>query len=377
MHIGVNARRLEGQRFGVARYIEYLLKFWNRMLGPDERVTVFVRSPFDPAELALSPKFSSELLTPRLTGATWENLVLPASARRMDVLLCPSYTAPLHGSTPLVVVTHSLTEAAPNATISWRERVYSEWYRRSARRAQRVIVPSPLIVDALPATYGVARDRIDMVPLGVDVETFRPIEDDAVLKATRQRHLGSDCPYLLFVGKMSRRRNIPGLLEAFAILKRRARLPHKLLLFGPNHEGLPLETLIAELGLGDDVVQTDGKVASHAELVAVYAAADAFVQPAIIETASLPVLEAFSTGLPVVVSGGAGLEGLVGEAALVSDGPTAESLAGAIERLLDDSPLRASLRDRGFARAQDYSWENTARKTLAVLRRVGGGRADG
>lgn len=370
MHIGVNARRLEGQRFGVARYIEYMLKFWNRMLLPEERVTVFVRSPFDPAELDLSAQFAVEELKPTLTGTTWENLILPSQAERTDVLFCPSYTAPLRGSTPLVVVTHSLNELGPSADMSWRTRAYEALYRLSARRARRVIVPAMAIAELMPEHYGVPRALIDVVPLGVDVETFRPVDDPQLLRATRRRYLGADLPFILFVGKMSRRRNIPGLLTAFATLKRRAGVPHKLLLFGPNHEGLPLERLIEELGISDDVVQTDGRVATHAELVAVYASADAFVHPTMVDTTSLPILEAFSTGLPVVTTAGSGIEAHVGQAALLSDDPSAESIAAALERVLADQPLRTLLRTRGFEHARRFSWESTARQTLDVLRQV-------
>src|SRR5260221_704335 len=81
--------------------------------------------------------------------------------------------------------------------------------------------------------YGIKGDKVDIVVQGAD-ESFRPIDDAALKRATRVRFLGSDRPYIVFVGKLSTRRNIPILIEAFAIVKRRTKLPHALLLVGPN-----------------------------------------------------------------------------------------------------------------------------------------------
>jgi glycosyltransferase involved in cell wall biosynthesis len=371
MHIGVNGRRLEGQRFGVGRYIEYMLKYWSRLLSPRDRVTIFVRAPFRPSDLGLSDQFTARVLSPALSGFMWENLVLPRHAAATDVLFCPSYTAPLAGGPPLVVATHSLDEAVPGAHPWWYAQSYTRWYRRSARRAKRVVVPSEWTSTAMQTHYGVGSKRIKVVPLGVDVETFRPLGDLDLLSATRRRYLGSDVPYILFVGKMSGRRNIPVLLAAFALLKKRQRFPHKLLLFGPNHEGLPLAALTAELGIGTDVVHTDGKVKGHAELVPVYAAADAFVHPTAFDATSLPVLEAFATGVPVITVRTSGIKEIAEEGALLVDEVSAESLAAALTRVLTDQALRSKLRANGLGYAHRCTWENTARRTLEIVRSVG------
>lgn len=377
MHIGVNGRRLEGQRFGVGRYIEYMLKYWSRLLSPGDRVTVFVRAPFRPSELGLSDQFTARLLSPALNGLVWENLVLPRHASATDVLFCPSYTAPLAGGPPLVVATHSLDEAVPGAHPWWYAQSYTRWYRWSARRAKRVVVPSEWTSAAMQTHYGVGSERIEVIPLGVDVETFRPLADLNFLNATRRRYLGSDVPYILFVGKMSSRRNIQVLLAAFALLKQRQSFPHKLLLFGANHEGLPVAALTAALGISEDVVHTEGRVNSHAELVPVYAAADAFVHPTAFDATSLPVLEAFATGVPVITVRTSGIREIAEEGALLVDKVSAESLAAALARVLTDQALRSKLRANGLEYAHRCSWENTARATLDVLRQVAGENAHG
>src|SRR5689334_3546003 len=141
MHIGVSAWRLHGQRFGVGRYIEYLLKHWNTMLEPADRVTIFTRAPFDPHTLGLSPAFANATIQPALTNALWENLLLPGAARDVDVLFGPSYTLPLLSRGRSVVTIHSVDEAA-GAHSLWHRLTYEQKYRLSARRADMVITNS-------------------------------------------------------------------------------------------------------------------------------------------------------------------------------------------------------------------------------------------
>src|SRR5262249_6962 len=148
----------------------------------------------------------------------------------------------------------------------------------SAHTADRVIANSHYVKTCLERRYGVPSGKIDVIWLGAD-DAFRPMEDSELLRETRVRYLGSDRPFLLFIGRSSRRRNIPLLLEAFSILKKKYRIPHALLLMGPNRAQIPLAELAQRLGISGSVVHTIGQVAHHSELVPVYCAADAFVLP--------------------------------------------------------------------------------------------------
>ncbi len=367
MQIGLNGRRLEGQRLGVGRYLEYLLKCWDRQLTGEDRIKLFVRSAFDKGSLGLSDRVEVCHLRPRLTGATWENLVLPRQASQIDVLFCPSYTAPLRYSGPLVVANHSVNESDPGSR-TWKDQyVYGPWYERSLRKATRVIVPASVTQKHVQETYSIPPERIHIVAQGAD-DAFRPLENPELVRETRRKYLGCDVPYLLFVGKLSARRNIPTLIRAFARLKRQRYPPHKLLLVGPNHHHLPLAELVAELDLQDSVVQTDGRFTEHAELVPIYNAADIFVQPSLYEGFSMTTVEAFACGVPVIAANRGGLGELAGRHALMVDNPTEEALAAAIDHVLRDPALGAQLRRQSLERAKDLRWDRTARETLAVLR---------
>lgn len=369
MQIGVNARRLVGQRLGIGRYLEYLFHYWSHQLGDDERADLYVPMPVDVTELHLAPALTLRTLSPRLGGIAWENLVMPRAARSADVLFGPSYTLPLRYRRPCVVATHSVNESESRSHSRTYDFSYTPWYRRSARIATRVIVPSKSTFQDVQEHYGVPGERIDIVREGVDA-SFQPIEDPEALRRTRVEMLGVDAPYILFVGKLSQRRSIPTLMEAFARARAEHDLPHHLVLFGPNVLGQPLAEIAAGLGIEGCFVQTDGRISRHSELIGVYSAADLYVYPSLYDGYSLTTVEAMACGTPVVTLNRAALTEIAEGAAYLLDELSVDGLADAIGRVVGDRSLHADLRARGRARAATLRWEDTARGTLDVLRRV-------
>ena len=372
MRVGFNGHRLSGQRLGVGRYIEYMLRYWGEQLAPGEEVELYLRRALEPAArdyLALPPTIRERVLPPDVSGIPWENLALRRQARRTDVLFCPAYTAPVRYPGRVVVATHSVNEIASGAHAWWYPHTYGRLYRHSAEQAEAVIVTSETTREDIARLWDIPRERMVVVLQGAD-DCFRPMDDPAALAAVRRQFFGGDRPFILFVGKASTRRNIPLLLRAFAQLRREQRIPHGLLLFGPNPDDLPLAELCAELGITGDVVQTEGRIVDHRDLVPIYNAADVFVHPSLYEGWSMTTVEAMACGTAVVAANRGGLGELVAGHALTLDTPTVDSLADAIGRVLTDDALRAELRRKSFARGSAINWREAARQTLDVLRRV-------
>ena len=170
------------------------------------------------------------------------------------------------------------------------------------------------------------------------------------------------------MGSLEPGKNRGRLLQAFGRLRARG-LEHTLAVAGQRawrFEGE--EPLAGRLGLAD-AVRFLGYV-PPADLPALYSAADLFVFPSLYEGFGLPALEALACGTPVVTSSVSALPEVVGDAALQVDPLDVEALAEAMERLLRDDGLRADLRERGLRRAEEFSWERTARQTLAVYERA-------
>jgi glycosyltransferase involved in cell wall biosynthesis len=338
------------------------------LLEPQEEVSLFVRRPLDEDLASLSPRIKPVLLKAEMSGIPWENFYLRGPASRHDVLFCPAYTAPVGYRGRLVVATHSVNETHANVHSWIHNQTYSRLNRHCARRADAVIVPAESTREAVIGHYGVRPERITIINQGAD-DAFQPIDDEALLSQTRTGFFGHDRPYILFVGKCSPRRNIPMLLEVFARLRAQKNIPHGLLLFGPNHEGLPLDQLCESLGISDDVVQTDGVVEKHTDLVPVYAAASVFVHPSENEGWSMTTVEAMACGVAVVAADRGGLGEVARGHALMVD-PLVDDLTEAIGKVLEDDALRRELGRLGRERGRALRWSEIAGQTLDVVRAV-------
>src|SRR5215217_1660192 len=180
----------------------------------------------------------------------------------------------------------------------------------------------------------------------------------------------ADAPYILFVGKLSRRRHIPELLAAFRDIS--AEVPHRLLLAGPNLLQLDIEALIAELGL-------QGRALYHGfvpddDVPLLYAGAGLFVLASEGEGFSLTTLEAMQSGVPVITLDRPNMvEVTEGAAYLVPDGRV-ETLTRAMRAVLRDRSLHADLRRRGLERTRALTWSAMAQRSLDVLWSVAAGR---
>jgi len=225
-------------------------------------------------------------------------------------------------------------------------------------RAAHVMAPSQATRRDLLRHLGLAPERVTVVPHAVDHALFRPAAAPA------------PWPYVLVVGSEHPRKNLATVLRAFALLKSRpAHDALRLVKVGEPGDGeapfgAATSRLLRELGLEREVVLT-GRVADE-ELVRWYAGALCLLMPSRAEGFGLPPLEAMACGTPSVVSTAGSLPEVVGDAGIVVAPDDVRGLAEAVDRLSTDAGLRAALRFRGLLRAAQFTWERTARETLAV-----------
>jgi glycosyltransferase involved in cell wall biosynthesis len=190
-----------------------------------------------------------------------------------------------------------------------------------------------------------------------------------------QRYLAShNLPdqYILFVGTFEPRKNLGGLLRAYAELRAEMRDAPPLVIAGRRGWLFQDMFVLAEqLHLGKSIIWLDNP--SDGDLPALYGAASVFCLPSRYEGFGLPVLEAMACGTPVVVSERGSLPEVVGEAGLLVNPDDPNSIAAGLTKVLSDSVLSADLRRRGLTWAQAFTWRKTAELTLAVYHRVLGG----
>ena len=299
-------------------------------------------------------------------------LTLSAELRKHPVdVLHVQFTAPPFCPCPVVVSIHDLSFEHLPHTFHRRSRTQLRLtVRHSAKRAAQILTLSEHTRRDVIDTYRIDPTRITAIPLAAP-RHFSPVEDNRELQRVRHNY-GIDGPYILSVGSIQPRKNLPRLINAYASLRGKyveAELP-KLVLVG-KRAWLYDETtrVLAESGLKESVILT-GYV-PESDLPALYSGALCFVYPSYFEGFGLPPLEAMKCGAPVIVGNKTSLPEVVGDAALTVDPYDVSSIAGAIERLVNDSDLRRELSVKGRSRAETFDWRETARRTLQIYEQVG------
>lgn len=377
--VGIDARPLVRQPTGVGRYVLNLTRAMARL---DGTIRLHLYLPEDvPAETdaELGPVARTVLRRPAALPRRMDNVFLWTHARipwhlrrhPVDLLHGTFYTLPAVCPCPAVVTLHDITFDLHPEWFTRRARLAFGFAAASARRARHVLTVSESSRRDICDRYGVDPSRVTAIPLAAD-ESFARVDDERRLREVRARHATGD-RFLLHVGAISPRRNIPRLLEAFARV--RALAPDlTLALAGPvEPPSAPLEPLIARLGL-EGAVRLMGYVPT-ADLPALYSAALAVVYPSLYEGFGLPVVEAMACGAPVVAGNTSSLPEVAGDAALLVDPLDTEALTQAIRSVVESRELRAHLSRAGGERAASFRWEETARRTLEVYRMAAGGGA--
>jgi alpha-1,3-rhamnosyl/mannosyltransferase len=308
----------------------------------------------------------------RAVRLAFQQVALPPllAALGVDVLHSPTFIMPAwRGRRGHLLTVHDMTSflVPDRHPASRRGRLYEAAVAGSIRRAGLVSVPSAAVkADIARLLPDVAAERVRVIPWGVD-EAFRPRQRDEIDRTLDR--LGVPRPYILYVGTLDPRKNLPALVEAYARWLAAAGGPEHLVLAGQY--GWSVEALLARLG-GTHLagrVHLAGYVA-EADLPALYAGARLFVYPSLLEGFGFPPLEAMAAGAPVVASRSSSLEeNLAGAAELVAPEDVGQ-LAAAMQRLLADDGARSRSIAAGLRRAASFRWDACARSTLECYREI-------
>jgi glycosyltransferase involved in cell wall biosynthesis len=237
------------------------------------------------------------------------------------------------------------------------------------KRLGRITVPSQCTKDDLVRHLAADPDEVTVVSRGVDPR-FQPARRLDPVAALKRRYRLPD-RLILYVGTIEPRKNLPRLIGAYRRLREEG-APHGLVIAGGR--GWLCDDVFEAAGrdgLREHVVFT-GQVGED-DLLALYQSADVFAYPSLYEGFGLPVLEAMACGVPVVCSDRGSLPEAAGDAALLVDPTDEPAMAAALVRALHDDDLRREMTARGLRRAQEFTWDKVARNFLSVYREVAAG----
>lgn len=298
------------------------------------------------------------------------SLTLPYERARLapaslhSTFMAPPLTMSRHLMTLVCTSMFERPEYYPTL-IRWRLQALTAMGLRSS---QMILCVSEMVRQRMMERFRFAEQRSVVIPLGVSAR-FHEHSTEAVSSYLASQ--GIRDPYFLYCGRWEQRKNLHGILDAFARFKRETRLPHKLVLTGKRTWiAAKVEEQIDRLAIRGDLID-HGKT-PLAELPLLYAGAEALVYASFYESFGLPILEAMACGTPVITSSVTAMPETAGGAALLVDPYDIESIAAAMYKVATDKSCAEELRYAGLRRAGSFTWEATAAATLDAYHRVAG-----
>lgn len=353
MKIAIDVQTTLGQKSGFGFYVKNLVEALTKV-DKKNRYSL------------IRPNTEKDFSTPQ--RLIWDQILFPNRARKLkvDLLHQPCFSAPLLYPGKVIVTCHDLISMFFPENIPLASRLfYSKWEPFSYRKAAKIIAISEHTKKDLMAFLKIPEEKIRVIPLAASHD-FRPIKRPQTLKKVWKKYFdkraGQD--YILAVGTLEPRKNLPFLVRAYALAVRGG-LDANLVITGKKgwyYEGL--FKLVDDLNLSDRVIFT-GYVAEE-DLPALYSGAKAFVFPSLYEGFGLPPLEAMACGTPVVSSNTSSMSEVIGKAGILISPKDERVWAKNILKVLRDKGLAQTLSQMGIRQAKKFSWEQTARKTIAV-----------
>ncbi len=362
MKIGIDITPITRTPTGIGMYTRHLLHEFASMASPDTFYGFAAGlRPLDTASLPLP--YVRLMIPSRLLFSIWEVAGMPRVDRvlgGLDVFHAVNYALPPLKSAKGILTIHDLGFLRNPDWFSPKiMRPFSRGIHRYAHRANRIIAVSQATKDDIVTMLDIPPEHVQVVQEAAD-KAFVPVPHGPAARRVADT-LGITGPYILFVGNVELRKNVIGLLNAFS----RAKIPHLLVVAGPHGWGSnKILDHVTRLNLSERVRFT-GYIRDRAVFPSLYSAADAFIFPSWHEGFGLPVLEAMACGCPVITSNSSSLPEIGGDAAVYVAPEDTDGLAEKIEMLVGEEQTRAEMRERGFARARQFSWRRCAEETLA------------
>jgi len=389
LRIALDTRRVAD--FGIGTYIRNLVRALARV-DDRNRYKLITTEQAVPEFADLPPNFETAIFPGadpkgiRQGGLAQIRYGLFVRKLDADLFHIPLNAVPLLMPKPYLVTIHDMSTLLFASQLGYRNRLRQFYLRRGLIRADRVMAVSMATCRDVEAVLGIPASRIRVVYNAPDPtfhapraaafnpergeESGHPPEIQRVLDRYRIHY-----PFLLYVGRTNPQKNIPRLVEAFAVLRGEIQDDPvyrnlRLLIIGDEISRYPALRHAVIQSRVEDTVRFLGFVPIDT-LRSFYQAASAFVFPSLYEGFGLPPLEAMACGTPVVCSNVSSLPEVVGDAAEIVNPENVFDIARGMREVLLDRPRRSLLVERGFKQALRFSWERTAQQVLDAYEEIG------
>lgn len=368
-------RPLTGVGYATLNLMEAALRGEDR---PDFRFFASAAKPVPDDVRALgvrASRFRAVRFPTRWKNALWTRLEWPPLSRfvgETDIVHGTFHLLPPSHCARRVVTVHDLAFLRLSAihddnALATHRRLLDH----AAPRADGIFVVSESCRQDVIELLGAAPEKVFVVPNGIVLAEFEGGPDESKLAAVKARH-SITAPYLIHLGTLEPRKNLPRLIEAYARLRaRHADAPQLVLAGGKGWMYAPIFEAVERHGLAGAVVWTDYLV--RAEAVALLRGAFGCVYPSLYEGFGLPALEAMAARVPVLASNVSSLPEVVGDTGILVAPEDEESIEDGLERLVYESAGRPERIEAAWQRAQGMTWDHSAAKLMAAYRAVLGG----
>lgn len=373
MIIGIDANEANVEKkVGISEYVYQLLLQFHAAASDNKKFVIYLKDKPREDFPKESPNWEYKVVGPH---KMWTQMGLPLNLFltkvKPDVFFSPGHYAPRFSPVPTVI---SIMDLAffhfPEYFTQKDLAQLKSWTNYSVKKAKAVITISDSTKNDIIKLYDVPDKKIHVVYLGIkNAVTLTP---HIYPMQELQTKYGISKDFILFVGTLQPRKNIQRLIQAFAeLLKQKKYQDSPLQLVIVGKKGWQYDEILAapkKLGIEDRVKFLD--FVPDEELVMLYKNALCFAWPSLYEGFGLPILEAMKLGCPVITSNVSSMPEAGGDASLYVDPEDTEDIAEKLDKVLSDPKLRSEMIEKGKKQVQKFSWEKTAKETLAVLEEV-------
>lgn len=307
----------------------------------------------------------------------WTQFALPIrlflQPQKPNVFFSPSHYAPRFTGVPTVISVMDLSYLKFPELFNKKDLMQlKNWTKYSIKNARKILTISKSSRNDIIEKYGAKASKVEVTYLGIKPISSITPHIYAMQELTQKYKIPQK--YVLFVGTLQPRKNVSRLVEAFAKLSDDKKIPEDVGLVLVGKKGWLYEEIMSapeKFGISKKVHFLD--FVTDEDLALLYQHAEVFVLPSLYEGFGLPVLEAMKYNCPVITSNVSSLPEVGGTAALYVDPENVDDIAEKIAQVVNDEKLQKSMVEKGKEQIKKFSWEKSAKETLAILEEVGKG----